>query len=300
MIIAATTLTLALLSLGAQERVTVAQSNDLAAIKDLYASASFEEALARLSGIEARVGIEQAEQYRALCLLGLGRTDEAQQSLERMVVANPLYTIADAEVSPRLVTMFREVRRRLLPAASRDLYLEGKANFDAKRYGQAATQFRELIAVLDDDDMKDQAEALSDLRLLGNGFMKLADAEVAVASKAAEQTAQAEAARQATAPRAQTIFSDVDAGVVAPVEIERRMPAWNPPAAIARFEYRGVLEVTINEKGQVEAATLRRSITPAYDPSLMQAVKFWKFKPATRNGVPVKFRKSFEIILSTR
>lgn len=300
MIIAAAALTLALLSLGTQDRVTVAQSNDLTAIKDLYASAAFEEALTRLSGIEERVGIEQAEQYRALCLLGLGRTGEAQQSLERMVVANPLYTISDAEVSPRLITMFREVRKRLLPAASRDLYLEAKANFDAKRYGQSATQFRELIAVLDDDDMKDQAETLSDLRLLGNGFLKLADAEVGAASKVAEQAAQVEATRLAAAPRPQTIFSDADAGIVFPVEIERRMPAWNPPAAISRFEYRGVLDIIINEKGQVEAATLRRSITPAYDPSLMQAVKFWKFKPATRNGVPVKFRKSFEIILSKR
>jgi TonB family protein len=299
MIIAATTLSLALVALGGQDQVTVAQSAELTAIRELYASASFEEALQRLSGIEARVGIEQAEQYRALCLLGLGRTNEAQQSLERMVVANPLYTIADTEVSPRLVTMFREVRKRLLPAAVKDLYLEAKANFDAKRFGQSATQFRELIALLDDGDLKEQAEALSDLRLLGNGFLKLADAEVTAASRA-EQTAAVEAARQVVAPRPQTIFSDSDAGVVAPVEIERRMPAWNPPAAIARFEYRGVLEVIINEKGQVEAATLRRSITPAYDPSLMQALKFWRFKPATRNVVPVKFRKSFEIVLSKR
>jgi TonB family protein len=300
MIIAATTLTLALLSLGAQERLTIGQSNELSAIKDLYAQAAFEEALTRLSGIEERVGLEQAEQYRALCLLGLGRTNEAQQSLERVVVANPLFMLTDTEVSPRLVTMFRDVRRRLLPAAAKDLYLEAKANFDAKRYPQSASQFRELIAVLDDEDMKDHADGLADLKVLGQGFMKLADAEVSAASKAAVEAATVQATQQAAAPRTLTIFTDTDAGVVAPVEIERRMPAWNPPPALARVEFRGVLDVIINERGLVEAAALRRSITPAYDPSLMQAVKFWKFKPATQNGAPVKFRKSYEIILSRR
>lgn len=285
----------------AQERLTVPQSNDFTVIKDLYASASFEEALTRLSAMEENVPIEQAEQYRALCLLGLGRTGEAQRSLERMVVANPLYTIPDAEVSPRLVSMFREVRKRLLPAAARDLYQEAKTNFDAKRYGPAAAQFRELMSVLDDADMREHAEGLKDLRLLGEGFLKLADAEVALAEKAAEQqAAAAEVTRQQQATRATTIYTDADAGVVGPVDLERRMPAWNPPPAIARIEYRGVLEVVINERGLVESAVLRRSVSPAYDPSLMDALKSWKFQPATRNGSPVKYRKSFEIVLSAR
>ena len=131
--IIATTLLLALTSLPLQGSPSAQASDDLTAVKELYASASFEEALTRLATIEEQVGIEQTEKYRALCLLGLGRTNEAQQSLERMVVANPLYLIPDAEVSPRLVSMFREVRKRLLPAAARDLYLEAKTNFDAKR-----------------------------------------------------------------------------------------------------------------------------------------------------------------------
>lgn len=289
------------LSLLAQQQVTVAQSADLSTIKELYASASFEEALTRLSSIETSVGIEQAEQYRALCLLGLGRTSEAQQSLERMVVANPLYVVPDAEVSPRLVSMFREVRRRLLPSAARDLYAEAKANYDGKRYGQASTQFRELLAVMDDGDMAEHAQTLSDLKMLAEGFMKLADAEQAAARQAAERQAAATAAaaeQRANMPPA--IYADGDAGVVAATDLERRMPAWNPPPALARFEYRGLLEVVIDERGLVESAIMRRPAHPAYDTTLLNAVKSWRFQPATRNGAPVKYRKSFEIVLSRR
>lgn len=300
MIIATTTLVLALSSLLAQNRVTVAPSNDLASVKELYASASFEEALTRLAAIEEQVGIEQTEQYRALCLLGLGRTSEAQQSLERMVVASPLYTIPDADFSPRLISMFREVRKRLLPAAARDLYMEAKANFDGKRYGSAATQFRELIAVLGDSDMAEHADGLKDLRLLGEGFLKLADGEVVTSKRAAEQAVAAAAVRQQEAPRPPAIYADDDAKVSAPVELQRRMPVWNPPAAIARIEYRGLLEVVINERGLVESAVLRKSVAPSYDPSLLDAVKAWRFQPAMRDGAPVKYRKTFEIILSRR
>jgi TonB family protein len=299
--ILATSLALALIALAPQDRLTVAQSGDITAIKELYASASFEEALTKLAAIEESVGIEQAEQYRALCLLGLGRTAEAQKSLERMVVANPLYLVPDSEVSPRLVSMFREVRRRLLPAAARDLYLEAKQNYDAKRYGPAATQFRELLSVMADGDMADHVESLSDLRMLAEGFLKLSDGELSAARKAAEvQAAAAATAAAAPVVVGPVIYADGDPSVSPLIELERRMPAWSPPPALARFEYRGVLEIVVDEKGRVESATVRRPVHPAYDPALLNSVKNWRFQPATRNGVPVKLRKSFEIVLSKK
>jgi TonB family protein len=299
--ILATSLALTLVAFAAQDRLTVAQSGDITAIKELYASASFEEALTKLQTIEETVGIEQAEQYRALCLLGLGRTAEAQKSLERMVVANPLYVVPDSEVSPRLVSMFREVRRRLLPAAARDLYLEAKQNYDGKRYGPAATQFRELLSVMADEDMADHVESLSDLRMLAEGFLKLSDGELSATRRAAE--AQAAAAAAAAAPpvvQGPVIYGDGDPGVSPLVELDRRMPAWSPPPALARFEYRGVLEIVVDEKGRVESAVMRRPVHAAYDPALLNSVKNWRFQPATREGVPVKIRKAFEIVLSKK
>ncbi len=303
--ITATTVALALATMLAQGPAAISAADDLSAVKDLYASASFEEALTRLAGAEDRLGKEQTEQYRALCLLGLGRTEEAQSSLERMVAAKPLYSIPESDVSPRLVAMFREVRKRMLPGAARDLYAKAKADYDAKQYASAASQFRDMLAVINDADMGDRAASLSDLKMLGEGFLKLADGEVVAAARAAQAAAAARAAAVTpvvpVAPPAPVIYSADDKSVVPPADVERRLPMWNPPTVMARTtEYRGVLELIIDERGAVESAVLRKPVAPTYDPVLLIAAKSWKFQPATRDGVPVKYRKSIDILLAPR
>ena len=299
--IIATSIALALTTLLAQGPAALTAADDLSAVKDLYASASFEEALTRLASAEDRLGKEQTEQYRALCLLGLGRTAEAELSLERMVSAKPLYEIPASEVSPRLVTMFREVRKRILPTAARDLYAKAKASYDAKQYANAASEFRDMLAIINDGDMGTRADGLADLKLLGEGFLKLADGEVVNAAKAAQAARAAAVVPAPPAPRVPVIYSPEDRTVVAPVDIDRRLPAWTPATAIARtMEHHGLLEVVINEQGKVESATLRKSVEPSYDRDLLAATKSWTFKPATRDGVAVKYRKGFDIVLTPR
>lgn len=303
-----TVVAVALAGLLAQSPVNGGGTSDLAAVKDLYASASFEEALTRLASAEPRLGTEQTEQYRALCLLGLGRTNEAQTSLERMVTANPLYSIPESDVSPRLVAMYRDVRKRMLPSAARDLYQRAKANFDNKQYSAAASQFREMLAVMSDEDMGDRAAALSDMKMLGEGFLKLADAEVISAARAQQAAAQQAAAARAAAvqaaatpvaPPAPIVYSSANSAVSGPVDIDRRLPLWNAPTVLARtMEFRGEIEVVIDERGRVEAVTVTKPVAPTYDPVLLNAAKNWKFQPATLNGAPVKYRKSFEIVLA--
>jgi len=303
--ITATTIALALTTMLAQGPAAITAADDLSAVKDLYASASFEEALTRLAGAEERLGKEQTEQYRALCLLGLGRTDEAQSSLERMVAAKPLYAIPESDVSPRLVAMFREVRKRMLPGAARDLYGKAKINFDSKQYAMAASQFRDMLTLINDGDMGDRAESLADLKMLGEGFLKLADGEVVAAARSAQAAAAARVTAVTpaapVAPAAPVIYTADDKSVVPPVDIERRLPMWNPPTVMARTtEYRGVLELVIDERGAVESAILRKPVAPTYDQVLLLAAKGWKFQPATRNGVPVKYRKNIDILLAPR
>ena len=45
----------------------------------------------------------------------------------------------------------------------------------------------------------------------------------------------------------------------------------------------------MDEKGNVSSAVMRKSISIPYDATLVAAAKQWKFDPAKRNGVPVKF-----------
>jgi len=53
----------------------------------------------------------------------------------------------------------------------------------------------------------------------------------------------------------------------------------------------------INERGQVESAAMRMPVKQTYDGLALAAAKGWRYKPATVDGVPVKFRKLIQISL---
>jgi TonB family protein len=59
----------------------------------------------------------------------------------------------------------------------------------------------------------------------------------------------------------------------------------------------GSLEIVINEEGLVESAIMRASVSPSYDKAVVQAARSWRYRPATINGAPVKFRKLIQIAI---
>ncbi|HWQ00112.1 MAG TPA: hypothetical protein VNK92_06545, partial [Vicinamibacterales bacterium] len=157
----------------------------LAAARDLYASAAYEEALARLAelrdGGAAAVSVAEVEMLRAFCLLALGREADATAAIEDVVTERPLYLPSEDEAPPRIRAAFREVRRRLLPAIARRLYQTAREDFERKAHESAASKFSELLQILDDPDMAGES-ALADLRLVAAGFRDLSAAAVASAS----------------------------------------------------------------------------------------------------------------------
>jgi tetratricopeptide (TPR) repeat protein len=302
-----------LLALGAQGAPPTV-SDDLAAAKALYASAAYQEALTRLAGADASRGGPEVDQYRALCLLALGRTGEAQKALEQLVTRQPLFKMSDTDVSPRLIVMFHDVRKRLLPAAGRSLYATAKASFEEKDYAASSAQLKELLALLADDDLAGDATGVSDLKMLGEGFLKLAEAEVAASAAKAQAAAPL---RPANSPAAATpppapvqpassessvkVYSDADPDVTPPVDVARNFPPWHPPNALAqRVSYRGILKVVIDERGKVESAVMVLPVSPAYDPTLLLAAKAWQFRPALKGTEPVKYQKLFSFTLTPR
>ena len=290
-------LALAVLAVAQQERLTLPTSENFAAAKGLYASGAYEEALSRLSGSPSEASAE-ADQYRALCLLALGRMAEAERSLETLISRAPFFRMSDEEVSPRLVTMFRVVRRRSLPAAIKALYGTGKTTFEQKDYQTASSQLRDVLALIADEDVAAEAATLADVKLLAEGFLKLAEMEIAAAAKADAAPA---ASTLPPLPSGPAIYSESDKDVKAPVELSQQLPPWNPPTVPAQLrEYRGVLRIIIDERGEVESAVVVQSISAAYDPILLAATKSWKYRPATRNGEPVKFQKFIGVVLRGR
>jgi TonB family protein len=59
--------------------------------------------------------------------------------------------------------------------------------------------------------------------------------------------------------------------------------------------YRGIVELTIDEQGNVTTVALQQPMQPAFDQALIKAARTWKYKPALRNGRPVPFLKVIEI-----
>src|SRR5438128_266259 len=110
------------LAIGEQDVVTTA--------RDLYASAAYEDALAVLNRApEASRPPEEARamsQYRAFCLLALGRTAEAERAIEAMITRDPTYQPPASDASPRVRAAFNDVRRRVLPAIIQQTYAQAK------------------------------------------------------------------------------------------------------------------------------------------------------------------------------
>jgi TonB family protein len=271
---------------------SLANAADLASAKALYASASYEEALTKLADDTNSDQPEQVDQYRALCLLALGRTDEAQASLEKIVTRNPLYRMTD-DVSPRLVELFTQARKRMLPGAAKERYVQAKAAFDNGDFAAAADAFRQLLTIVGDPDAR--GEGVSDLRQLASGFLQLSEAALTPAPAAAPPpVVSAPATPVAAAP---AFYTTDDHDVVPPVEIQRRMPVYSPIPGFSAQSFRGTLLVMIDEEGRVESAQLMKPIWPGYDNALLTMARQWRFRPATRDGVPVKFRSRYEIAL---
>ena len=288
---------LLVLALGIQDQRPDPQA-DFTAAQKLYASAAYEDALERLGRIrDAGELRDQVETYKALCLLALGRARESERVLEQILTRNPQYVPDEEAVSPRLLVLFRTVRARILPPAARTLYASARASYDDGKFEIAAAQLRELLAILNADESD---SLLTDLKLLAEEFLRLAEGSAGAPSRAVEIVSGVERPAPRVAPSHGPVYSMLDKGIAAPVEITRPVPIWTAPPGMQRALYQGLMEVVIDEAGRVESAVVRRSIAPSFDAELVAATASWRFQPASRNGTPVKYRRTYEIIGHSR
>jgi tetratricopeptide (TPR) repeat protein len=293
----------------------------LARAKNFYASAAYEEALQVLGHVSTPASPADADEvaaYQVFCLVALGRTDQAKQAIESLVRTDPTYHPSETEASPRVRTLFDETRRPLLPQIARQSYATAKDAFDHKDMAAATAEFDRAIALLDELVASNDPGA-ADLRVLAAGFRDLckstpppAPAPVVPAAPAAEAPSQPPVADKdkADAPAASVsqpapptpdpsvVYGPQQTDVKPPVTISRDLPAWRPANAIeAKQTLVGVVEVVVAENGAVLSASMLKSILPRYDPLLLQATSSWKFQPATKDGVAVKYRLAMSIQL---
>lgn len=270
--------------------------DSLASARDLYASAAYEDALAvlnRLHTSDTRADESRViEQYRAFCLLALGRSQEAEHAIEAVVAAEPSYHPSTADVSPRVRSAFSDVRRRMLPAIIQQQYADAKTAFDHRQFASAADGFSKVLDALADPDVGPAAAEppLSDLHTLAVGFHDLS-VQAAAPPPTPTPAPQAPPPARPAAPR---IYELSDPDVRPPVTLTQTLPVYpTRPVPIGH----GTLEIIIDEAGAVESAMMRSTVNSLYDTLALTATRGWRYKPATLNGVPVKFRKDIIITL---
>ena len=296
--------------------------------KSLYDSASFDEALVILDGLartQPESDVEEIQRYRALCLLALNRTADAQTAIEIVLSRDPSYRLSERDAPPRMRAAFSEVRRRLLPKVTEQLYTAAKLSFDKKEYALASAQFTDLLRFLDEPDAADLT-GLKEFRTLATGFRDLSvAAQVAIAKPepppaAAASTATAPAAPPAPMPAAAAVApapapppgappadAPASAGVVSstspqgvlvqPVIIRQQMPLWLGASQFLPRGGRGKVRIIVDEQGGVEDARIVESVHTVYDALLLSAARTWKYEPATLDGKPVRYMKLIEVVL---
>lgn len=268
----------------------------IAVARDLYASAQYDEALTMLDRLSSAAATNADRQsidfYRTLCLLAVGRRDDADRAIEAIVARDPLFRPAD-ELSPRTRSVFAEAKRRVLPGVVQQYYAEARRSFERREYESAAAAFKQVLDALNDPEIGVAAQQppLSDLRTVATGFYDLSVKSIPPPPPPPPAPAPAPVAAPVYAPP--RIYTGEEAGLRPPVTLKQELPRY--PGPVPPSGFKGVVDVVINENGSVESAVMAVPVTNMYDKLVLNLASRWQFQPATLNGAPVKFKKRIQI-----
>ena len=232
----------------------------------------------------------------------MGRTGEADAVAESIVRQAPLTSLTAVDVSPRLEEMFSQVRKRLLPSLIRERDRTARAAMDQKSFAVAEPHLIEArLMIAEAARLGVSDEMLADLSVLIDGFLQLvqsAESQRVAAQPAPPAVVPLAMPVVAPPPNVPRVYSAGDEGVEPPVVIEQRMPALTLEmrSIIRAWGPRGVLSVLIDETGSVIDATVRPSLNSSFDAAILGTVRQWRYQPAKRDGVPVRYLKMFALV----
>ena len=243
--------------------------------KALYDAAAYEDALTVLTPVD----MPEAQQYKALCLLALGRAQDAAGAVEKLVAAQPTFEPSAQDVPPRFVTLVSDTKRKLLPSLARRAFNEGREEFRNGSREEALVRFNLVMTLTSDASLKQSGDA-EDLRTLAAGFIDLAKATAPPSGPAPAVAASApEPSRSLDPPE-----------IVQPIVVKQFIP---PVPAEVGTQGGPVLSVrvVIGANGKVTDASIQQPSHPLYDRLVLQAARDWTYQPAKMNGRPVTSEK---------
>jgi TonB family protein len=252
-------------------------------VRDLYASAEYEEALVVLGTASSATML----QYKALCLLALGRQAEAETAVRSLVVAAPELTVSAEEMAPKFVEMLTHARGELLPDILQELFATARQQYRAKAVAAARAGFEKVLALSSPPDVRD-VDRVADLRLLAEGFIDLSET-----SQSSPPTNPVVAESAPDVP----LKSPTTKPAVA---VRQVLPPWPVDLAPVETLVTGAVRVRISALGKVTSADVIKSVHPRYDRDVLATVHRWEYSPATVNGAPVESESNVEIRIYPR
>ena len=84
------------------------------------------------------------------------------------------------------------------------------------------------------------------------------------------------------------VYTSTDATVIPPVMVRPVLPK-DPPPGVPLHQI-GTIEVWVDENGDVEQVRLASPANRYQERMLVSAAKMWKFRPAFKDGHPVRYR----------
>ncbi len=261
--------------------------------KALYAEADYAKALEILGPGDS----PETHQYRALCFLALGQLQDTERALEALISASPAYAVSETDVPPRLVALFTQTRRRIMPAVVKRLFSEAREDFQAKEFQRARGKFEQVLALMNDPMMTASADT-SDLQLLTASYLdivKNAPAPLSAPSKPAARMPSPAPVLTSPPPSAGPIVGSTS--VVPAATIRQDVPAF--VGSMTR-PLSGAVKVVIGADGKVKSVAMEIPIEPRYDARLLSAARSWQYKPALRAGQPVESEKIVAINVGQR
>ena len=285
---------------------TVSAQEPLTKAKALYDAAHYEEALTVLAPVHE----PEAQQYRALCMLALGRAQDASGEVDSLIASAPTFEPSAEDVPPRFVSLVSESKKRLLPSIARKTFAEAREQFKNGDRTEAVKKFDLVVTLASMGAFKDTSDA-DDLRTLASGFIELARASAparpasttAVPAPEPPKVAEATPAAppvstlaRAKAPPPSATAPQAPSDVSQPVAVRQTIPAI-PSSISGQGSPTASVKVEIGADGHVVNASMQKSAHPLYDRLVLQAAREWFYTPAMLNGRPVPSEKVVTIQL---
>jgi hypothetical protein len=201
---------------------------------------------------------------QAAALRDQGRASAASMASDSLVMSNPLYEPRTGALTPEGLSAFRSSQRTLLPLIAQRQYADAITALAAGDGERALSLARVGLAIAD----RRIADVSAQLREQLVDLIDRATAAVAIQD--------------------QIVYNEVDTDVIPPQPLTRQMPQTGPIGVPPNRV--GTLEMIIGRDGTVENVRLHTPLNRHHERMIVSPAKAWRYRPATRNGRPVRYR----------